>query len=339
MMAESDGSMWLLTDHRAMKYSQGTWTDYLPQFNGTIIGMDSTHSVWVVSEDRVQVSVWDGSAWTSLGPEAGWEPPTLDNGMGLSWSVATDALGQLWLATDRDVRMFDGTRWKVFDLNDLGMPRPEEEDAFSETTIAFLKTSGYIWAINCYWVGPGPIGGGGARWYDGDVWQGSDSPVARGCATVINEDSLGNIWLGLDNDLWRLNTSLDSWKRFPTPEPLAGKKRLSFFTDLALDSIGNPWPELSVCGGAGCFAGNVRYHVTEGKWLQIGDVAADISSLYFDATGQGWVFGPEGVFLIAGAQLEPVAEISIRKVAVDPSGKLWIIGNYEGETVLWVNSR
>ncbi len=333
MVAESDGILWLLTNQRVMHYSQDTWTDYLPQFSGTIIGMDSNHHVWVVSDDGVQVSTWDGSAWTNMGPETGWEPPMPGNGMEIVWSLATDARGQTWLATDRDVRMFDGVKWKIFNLDDLGMPRPEVEDASSETTVTFLKASGYIWVINCYWMGPGPDGGGGARWYDGQVWHGSDSSVARGCATVVDEDSSGNIWLGLDNDLWRLNTSSDSWQRFPAPEQ--PESRFGSFTDLALDAAGNPWPELAVCGGASCYAGNVQYHVNGGKWFQIGDVAAEPRSLYFDASGQGWLFAHDGIFRIAENQLEPVAELAILKVARDPSGKLWIIGNYKGEIWLW----
>ena len=141
--------------------------------------MDSNHHVWVISDDGTQVAVWDGSTWTNMGPETGWEPP-MPNNVELGWSIATDALGQVWLATNRDVRMFDGNKWKTFDLNEFGMPHPEVEDATSETTIAFLKASGYIWVNNCYWIGPGPDGGGGARWYDGHVWRGSDSPVALG---------------------------------------------------------------------------------------------------------------------------------------------------------------
>ncbi len=224
-----------------------------------------------------------------------WSPSC--HAMELVWSIATDAQGQVWLATNRDVRMFDGIKWKIFDLNDLGIPLPEVEDAYSETSVAFLKASGYIWVSHCYWIGPGPDGGGGARWYDGQVWHGSDSPVAGGCARAVNEDSLGNIWLGLDNDLWRLNVSSDSWKRFPAPEQPEGR-RLGFFTDLALDIAGNPWPELALCGGASCYTGNIRYHVTGEEWLQIGGVATDTSPLYFDAAGQGWVFASGGISVL-----------------------------------------
>ncbi len=334
MVAGSNGILWLFTNQRVMQYSQGGWTDYLSQFSGTIIGIDSNHHVWVVSDDGVQVSAWDGSTWTNMGPETGWEPPMPDEGMEPVWSIATDALGQVWLTTDHDVRMFDGVKWKIFALDNLGMPRPEAEDASSETTVTFLKASGYIWVINCYWVGPGPDGGGGARWFDGQVWHGSDSSVARGCATVINEDSLGNIWLGLDNSLWRREASSDNWKRFPAPERPEGG-RLGFFTGLSLDAFGNPWPELGLCGGASCYTGNIRYQVTGKKWLQVGGVATDTSPLYFDATGQGWVFASDRIFRVAEDQLEPVAELSIVKVAITPSGKLWILGNYKGEIWLW----
>ena len=334
MVAEPGDNIWLITDLRVLHYSNGTWNDYLSQFKGTLIGMDSAQHVWVTSDDGVEVSVWNGSVWSSLGPETGWKPlPVLADGMEIHWSIATDAHGQVWLANERDIRMFDGAGWEVFDLEDMGMLHPVYEDTLFETSITFLEASSTIWVTSCYWIGPGPYGGGGARWYDGNAWQGLNSPVADGCATVVNEDRLGNIWLGLENDLWRLNALSGNWERFPAPDPPEGN-HFGFFTDLALDTIGNPWPELAICGGASCGTGFVRYHVSGAEWLQIDGVGFDNSSLYFDAMGQGWVFTPDQVFRIAQNQLEPVAELSILKVAVDLSGRLWIIGIYEDETIL-----
>jgi ligand-binding sensor domain-containing protein len=338
MVAESDDNIWLITDLRVLHFTQGTWTNYLSRFNGRLIGMDSDHHVWVASDDGVQVSVWDGSAWTYFGPEAGWKPlPLPANATKIRGKVAADALGQVWLATEQDVRMFTGVRWKVFSLDDLEMPHPAYEDALPETTIHFLETSNSIWVISCYWIGPGPSGGGGARWYDGKMWQGSNSPVASGCATVVNEDKLGSIWLGLDNNLWQLNTKSGNWNHFPAPNPPEGT-RFGFFTDMALDAAGNPWPELDTCGGASCYINNVRFHVTRGEWFQIGAASFDTSSLYFDANGQGWVFTSARVFRITENQLDPVAKLSILKVAVDPSGKLWILGDYKDESVLWAQT-
>ena len=78
------------------------------------MGVGSDHRVWVASDDGLQVSVWDGSSWTSFGLDAGWKPlPVPVNAMKIRGKVATDALGQVWLATERDVRMFDGAGWKV----------------------------------------------------------------------------------------------------------------------------------------------------------------------------------------------------------------------------------
>jgi len=337
MVAESEDIIWLLTDQRVMQYRQGTWTDYLPQFSGAIIGMDSNHRAWVVSDDRTQVSVWDGSTWTTTGQEAGWEPPLLGDNMRVNWSLAEDAPGNVWLADGNDVRMFDGVKWKVFGPDDLGMTITKEEDVFSETTLVYLKTSGYMWALNCHWIGPGPFGGGGARWYDGRAWQGSDSPVADGCATVVNEDGSGNVWLGVDNNLWRFNPLLKDWKRYPALEP-PEDGWFGFINDLPLDAAGDPWPELIRCGGASCYTGNVRYHFTGTEWFQVGDIGTDDSFLYFDANGQGWVFASYGVFRIIEDQLEPVTDLPVLKAAADPSGKLWVLGFYEGETVLWTQS-
>ena len=66
MVAEAGDSIWLVTDKRVLHFSQGTWTNYLSQFNGTLIGVDSDHHVWVASADGAQVSAWDGLSWTGL---------------------------------------------------------------------------------------------------------------------------------------------------------------------------------------------------------------------------------------------------------------------------------
>lgn len=337
MVADPDDTVWLLTDQRVMQYRQGIWTDYLPQFGGTLIGMDSARRVWVVSDDRARISVWNGSFWINMGQETGWEPPIQGDTMRVNWSLAEDASGNVWLADGSDVRMFDGVKWRVFGPDDLGMTITKEEDVFSETTLAYLKTNGQIWALNCHWISLGPFKGGGARWYDGRAWQGSDSPVADGCATVVNEDSSGNIWLGVDNKLWRFDPLMKDWKQFPAPEP-PEDGWFGYFSDLALDAAGDPWPELVRCGGASCYTGNVRYHLTENKWLQVGGIGTDDGHLYFDADGQGWIFASYGVSRITGNQLEPVTDLPVLKAAFNPSGKLWIIGSYEGKTILWTQA-
>lgn len=332
MTVDSNGSVWLITNQRVMQYNRGTWSDHLSQYDGKIIGLDSNHHAWVVSNDDSEIAVWDGAGWLRMGSETGWIPP--DHRAGTNWSMTTDASNRVWIASDHDARMFDHARWTIFTFDDMAMPRPDE-DTLSKNIITFLNTNGTIWVINCHWMGPGPIGGAGARWYDGQTWRGSDSPVASGCATAINEDRVGNIWLGLGDDLWNFSNATGDWENFPAPNP-PDELRFGYVIDLAIDPDGAAWPELALCGGASCGVGSIRYYITGDTWTQTGDVFMDEGSLlYFDADGQGWIFRSNGIFHVTDNQPELVAELPILSAASAPSGELWVAGIFNGETVIW----
>ncbi len=144
------------------------------------MGLDVNHVVWVVSTDGSQVSAWNGTKWSTAGTESGWKSFSVDNRpFPGRWGITSDSAGHIWVTTNDDVRMFDDGKWTIFNLDAIGMSPPENEDKLPETRISFLKSNNSIWAINCSWIGPGPDGGGGARWADGQSWHGSDSPVAR----------------------------------------------------------------------------------------------------------------------------------------------------------------
>jgi len=115
-----------------------------------------------------------------------------------------------------------------------------------------LDSSGDVWVGG--WdatpFGPSLVGGPGARWFDGEAWQGADSPVvASGSVTDIEVDTAGNIWVGMVDDLWRY-TPGDGWIRFTPPPDAPGG--FLVITDIGLSPSGTPWITTLQCGGAGC---------------------------------------------------------------------------------------
>ena len=91
----------------------------------------------------------------------------------------------------------------------LDLQPPASPDIFSTYSAAFGTTNETIWVGQCNWIGPGPLPNeGGLRWCDGQTWQGIDSPVATGCVTEIEEDSTGQVLIGLNDTLWSYNLSL-----------------------------------------------------------------------------------------------------------------------------------
>ncbi len=329
-----DGTLWLTTDQAIARGIENTWTVVLAEYTGRLVGMDAQGRVWVVSDDTIEISAWDGASWTVYAADEGWIPLTDD------WRVvrggSSDELGRFWLTTSQDVRVFEGARWTVFTPQDMGMGEVGREDLAAEFVLTSVKDSGTVWVGECDWGGPGPFGGQGARWFDGQVWHGADTPVAAGCVTVISSDPAGHVWLGVDADLWRYDPTTASWTQFAPPVPPYEAPRFGFVVDIALDPTGDPWPILALCGGASCFNGNVLYHLQDGAWSQITERdETGTERLVFDAAGAAWLFWAGDLYRVKGETLETVAGLFAQSVVLDANGQVWFVATHSGRDVLF----
>jgi hypothetical protein len=359
LRSSPDGGVWAITEEGIARLEDGSWSLYLSEYPGRLAGIDGSGRVWVLGEDGSEISAWDGApspdgapsgdgdAWTTYGADAGWTP------LAESWHYyasggQSDALGRLWFATSQDVRVFDGERWSVITPADLGMGPPLDEELDVVFSIAILE-SGAVWVGDCEWGGPGPFGGRGVRWFDGSTadipsaltaggsaWHGADSPVASGCATEIVEDGDGNVWLGVEENVWRYDPASGAWTEFAPPEPPIGG-RFGFLSNLVVDPSGDPWPMIVICGGASCYGSIALYHIHDGAWTQIGDVAEyDLQwGPIFEADGTPWIFWNEGVYRIIEDTPELMAPLYARSIVADGSGKVWFLAWYEGQDWLW----
>jgi hypothetical protein len=331
-----DGTLWLITEQSVARLLDDTWSVYLSDYAGHVAGIDATGRVWVISEDNSQISAWDGGSWTVYGAEEGWTP-LADTWYHYASGGQSDAMGRLWFGTSQDVRVFDGERWTVIPPEGMGMGPPMNEWLGGEFKVSILN-SGAVWVLECDWGGPGPFGGRGARWFDGTTWHGADSPVASGCATVITEDDAGRVWMGVEENVWRYDPASGAWAKFAPPEPPI-EGRFGFLEHLAVDSSGDPWPMIVICGGASCYGKIALYHVHDGVWTQIGDVAEyDIQwGPIFDADGTPWVFWDDGsVYRIVQDTPELMSSLYARSAVVDGSGRVWFLAWYDGRAWLWM---
>jgi hypothetical protein len=330
-----DGTLWLITDRGVAKLENGSWNVYLSNYKGQVAGIDAAGRVWVVSEDTSQISAWDGISWTVYGAKEGWTP------IASAWydyvsGGQSDALGRIWFGTAQDVRVFDGASWIVIRPEDMGMGLPVYDDLGEEFNVSILS-SGAVWVLECDWGGPGPIGGRGARWFDGSTWHGADSPVASGCATAIAEDDTGHVWLGVEEILWRYDPASDTWAEFTPPEPPTEWGRFGWINHVALDPAGDPWVGIVICGGASCYGNIALYHIHDGTWIQVG-APSDFGGLawgpFFDVRGTLWLFWDDGIFRVVGDTLEPMASHYSPSAIVDGSGQVWFLF-WHGEPGLW----
>jgi len=336
-----DGGLWAITEQGVARLVDGSWSLYLSEYTGQLAGIDGSDRVWVVSEDGSEISAWDGApsgdgdAWTTYGADAGWTP-LAESWYSYASGGQSDGLGRLWFGTSQDVRVFDGERWIVIPPGGMGMGPPMDEGLGEEFKVSVLS-SGAVWVMECDWGGPGPFGGRGARWFDGS-WHGADAPVASGCATVIAEDDAGRVWMGVEESVWRYDPASSAWTEFAPPEPPIDG-RFGFLDHLTVDPSGDPWPMIVICGGASCYGKIALYHVHDGVWTQIGDVAEYDGVQWgpiFAADGTPWVFWDDGsVYRIVEDTPELMSSLYARSAVVDGSGQVWFLAWHNGQDWLW----
>lgn len=343
LSAMPDDTLWLYTDEGiAVLRDTTAWEVYLSEFPGTLVGFDDSGMVWVVSEDASEISSWDGITWTRYDADEGWMPIEGWWDLPVQRDMQRDQAGRLWVGTTCDVRLFEGGRWTVFTPEDMSMEHPEYEyeDADTSYHVKILRDGAEIWVSECDLSPIGPMGGEGMRWFDGETWYGANSPVAKGCAGDIEEDSSGRIWAGLDGALWLYEPASREWTNFTPPDLLPSLENhwYGMVIDINLDPSGDPWVTFLLCGGAGCEGMMVLHHFHDGEWTQMTDPYGWFGAgqhLVFDANGTGWLFGVGVIYRLEGDMLEPVATLDASLVTVDADGQLWFVAYHEGQEMLW----
>jgi hypothetical protein len=337
LRAGPDASLQVLGAGGYLVWREGHWSMQLLDRALVLVGVDDSERMWLIdAEDGSKLYTWDGGPDYAL-EDAGWVPvpgPLSLQGRG----TLTGAAGRVWLATDQDVRSFDGERWSTFSRQDLGMLAPADQDVEGTFTLELAGDADQVWVGECDWGGPGPRGGGGARWFDGDRWRGADSPVASGCVLAIGEDRMGRVWVGVDSELWRYDPDVDDWDHVAPPQPPTGYRFMSI-ADLALDPASEPWPLFPLCSGASCVIADTRYHLYNGEWRQIGEPSSDPQSLAFDGHGTPWLFLGGRLYGIQDNRLVDTAAVDLfpEALTVDSAGWVWVAGRQPGEgSGLWV---
>lgn len=306
-------------------WSQAAYPD------AVVIGVDAAGFIWMVRDDGDVIYATDGMSDRAYGPESGWT--SVENYRELAGNgVVQDpnAPDVLWLATDQDFRRFDGGHWTIFTRDDVGMAAAETEDMSPEYDVAVFGTPPHLWAFGCDWGGPGPAGGPGARWLDGDTWRGADSPVASGCVTVIVADPAGRVWIARDDELWRFDAEAGTWAEFTPPVP-EGVRRFGYTIELALDSGGNPWALMSTCGGASCEGDALRLRYVDGEWTQVPAPPEETAygQLAFDRFGTPWLFGLYAVWHMQSDAWIPAGSLDVHRVCRDADGSIWVYAGDE----------
>jgi hypothetical protein len=338
--ALADGSIWIITNHSVLRWYDQKWEVILSESEDILAAVDDGGRLWVLRQDMSKIAAWQDGKWMTYGAESGWTDPAISPTNGWAptpWSLYTDAGGALWAPMARDVRAFDGNRWTVYSLKDMGFAQSEMEDSSIVHSLATAKAGAEVWVGECYYSGPGPMGGGGVRWLDGKIWHGGNMPGDATCVSTLQEDSAENVWLGAYESIWRFEHSTQSWIEYRLPKALLLDYNFAYPQQLIIDQIGDVWVVMQMCGGASCGGPSNLYRIHDGEWSLIIDAQSwslPLMQLALDGRGQGWLFGEGKVYQLEAESAKPVASIEARGIGVDPDGRVWVVAETENDIAL-----
>lgn len=336
--ALADGSVWIISNRRVMRWDGLTWQDILSEDEDMLSAVDDGGRLWVLSPDATNVAAWQDGKWTIYGADRGWTSTSTAEEMSwwspATWNAIIDAAGSVWLPMTRDVRLFDGNRWSIHTLENMDFPSPYMEDLGIIHLLAIPAGGKEMWVGECYYSGPGPMGGGGARWFDGVTWQGVDTPVDSTCVSAVEVDTAGNVWLGAYQDIWRYGNADQTWTSTSLPVAMLKDYNFAYPLQLLVDQAGDAWMIMHLCGGASCSGPAHLYRIHEGEWSLIidsPDSFTPLKQLAMDGSGQVWLFWDGEVFQLEEETLSQVTSMAARGVDVSPDGKVWAVAiNEEG---------
>jgi len=295
--------------------------------------------------------------WTKYSGENGWEALKSPEDLGMAvasgqyiWMASLDELpGQIWLSTREDVRRFDGVRWKIFKLEEMGLTQGTKDPNFDPFPLPLLgveaiQSTGEVWVGECdSWPNSLPFDGSGARWFDGKSWRGKSTPVESGCVHSIQEDAAGNIWMAVNFSLWRFTPSTQAWVNFTLTEFSAHSQ--SFIFDIAISDAGEPWLiTQALCPGGGACTSRTLYHLEEGVWRPVGsitNVSINLGAVLSDSAGTIWLLpsqGESGFYRIVDNIPQLVSNLIVNDWTMDTTGRIWVIGKagQEDKDSLWL---
>ena len=336
----SDGSIWSITNGGIARLTDSDW--YLSDYTGSFVGIDSLGRAWFIKQnlDAItpparggatyppydSISAWDGAQWTTYSSKSGWTGFYTD---GLRPSMA-EFHDQIWVSTQMDLRVFNGSRWKVITPEELGLQSP-----LSLAVHSFPEAE-EIWVTGCYFNTPRPYGSD-IIWYDGSTWQRKAMPEEGGCPVLLVEHK-GHVWIATNDSLWAFTRATKEWTHYALTQPPS-----THITSLAFNDSGEPWfISLNCDSQTGCTETTI-YHLHNEIWIPISPLppGTRFFSLLIDSANQVWASASDGIYQIVNDQPNLVSHLITYSWSTDRTGKIWAIGrdpSADNRFSLWVTN-
>jgi ligand-binding sensor domain-containing protein len=328
----SDGSVWLISDPGIARLTDLGWKVYLPSGYGRyFVGIDTLGRAWYMNEifparpsairpgaihANLNISAWDGTKWTTYSSDSGWISFSIDPPAGFSMA---ESHGLIWVSTVGDVRVFDGSRWKVVHTKDISLTPPLFVESFAD--------GDDVWVTGC---------DSDIYWYDQSGWHSKSMPEGSGCISRMHEDRQSNVWLVVDNTLWRFTRATKEWTPYTLPE-----LQSRYITSMTFNEAGKPWFIAPICDSQRGCTGSTLYYLQNDIWIPTSPLnpSSRFFSVLIAPTDQVWVSGTDGVYQIVNDQPKLVSYLRVSSWAMDKAGKIWVIGNdpsTNNKLSLWV---
>lgn len=334
--ALGDDKVWVYSSHGALLWNGETWDVAFSGGEEMLDTVDDSGQLWALRQDVSEVASWQDEKWTIYSADRGWLSTSTPEEMSwfstATWSASIDATNKVWLPMAQEVSTFDGSIWNSTSLEEMGFPSPDAENMGIIHRIALRAGGEEVWVGECYYSGPGPMGGGGVRWFDGNSWQGMEAPVGSTCVSAMDGDLEGNLWLGAYGVIWKYGDADQSWISFSLPDEFLMDYSFAYPQQILVDRTGDVWVIMHLCGGASCSGPATLYRIHNGEWsliIESPDAFMPLKQLAMDGSGQVWLFWDGKVYQLDEDSIMPISSLAARGVDVSPNGKVWVVADEE----------
>ncbi len=313
MDIDSDGLLWFSTEGHGLISFNGFEVDYYIYSNNETAAMRCVRcvegNVWVVlnwSPDYTGAAYWNGQSWVEF-----YETQTH---IYFAWDyfMAVDSNGNLWLASDSRISLYNGTTWTLQNNPDFG------NDYYTTLTSLYVDEDDIVW-----------LGTDSKGLYNltNENWSSADfSPtrIKSNDITALDIDNQQNAWIGTSRGL----SHFDGTNWFDdniADNALMGDEIKAIVTDST-----NVWAETSGLWGVVCKYDGVNWSVCDIQFepslanIQLFCMAIDLQDNIWVGfygglakyNGQSWVFYNHAN--------SPVPSYVIEHMCVDSDGSLWL---------------
>jgi ligand-binding sensor domain-containing protein len=356
----ADGSLWFGTANGLSQYDGQSWRSFTTAANGWPLGdvvdivQDQAGGLWAATPGallRFDGQAWaiaaaanlaagagsgdlvagrDGQVWMSV-PRGGllqyedgiWHQIDARAGVPIDWIImlASDEENGLWAGSNSDYRLahFDGQAWEV--ISAVGDLRLHELSA-----LAADGRDGF-WAL---W-GESQV----MSHFQAGAWQSFELPSQVGLYNRFLLTRSGQVWLGTEDYVARWSDG--TWDVFDR-ELFGYSDDQVHFGALAEDSSGRIWVNTEGYGIAPQDKELRRYDGSGWAEIELPRILDFIDGFAMDAGGF-WLDGEGVVGYYAGGRWRvyavpaEVAGRNVRHVALDSSGRVWVLG---GDGLAWL---